>query len=320
MKKMINKCHVEGYVYDFNPDRFKVRVTGPTSKNPGTPFISGELDIAVDEVGMNVVPVHFIYMTPVYGSGKANPNFNEVKKIIENPDKTWLNSGKDGAYKVKIDGSLGLNDFVSSDGQMVAAKRVEASFVSIVSELGDEKHRSTFDIDMVITRVNHIDANPEKNIDNDYVNISGAAFNFRNALLPVDFVVKNPQGMNYFEDLGVTNSEPVFTRISGKMVNQTIKVEGSTEETAWGESAAVNTYDRKQREWVVLSSAKVPYDFGEEDVLTAEELVSASQDRQVYLADVKRRDDEYKASKATTAMAAAPVANAPKAKPAEFTF
>ena len=51
--KFINTEKIEGYVYstgkDFN--QLGERVTGENSKNPGTKYIAGDLDIVVDETG-----------------------------------------------------------------------------------------------------------------------------------------------------------------------------------------------------------------------------------------------------------------------------
>lgn len=319
MRKNVNAEHIEGYVYQASG--LALRESGETSKNPGTVYIAGDLDIAVDDNAMNVITVHFTYVTETYAkSGKTNTTFTALKRIIDEPDKTWIAGGKDNAFKVKIDTALALNDFYSADGQQVSAKRNEGGFVTIVNELCDENERNTFQMDMVITRVNHVDANPEKNIDADYTVVGGAVFNFRNDLLPVEFVVKNASGMKYFEDMGVTNAEPVYTKVWGRINSQTLKVERS-EESAFGE-ASVTTYERKSREWVITGTAKVPYDFGDENVMTTEELTTAMQNREVHWAEIKKRNDEYQASKASApaASAAKAAATSGPAKNSGFTF
>lgn len=157
---------------------------------------------------------------------------------------------------------------------------------------------------MVITNVSHIEKDEEKNIEEDYVSVRGAIFNFRNDLLPVDFKVKNVEGMKYFEDLGATNSNPIYTKVWGKIISTTI-TRTSEVESAFGE-AAVRTYSNSNKEWVITGTAKVPYDFGDENILTVEELTKAAQNREVYLAEVKKRAEDYKANKAagnTTATA-----------------
>ena len=76
------------------------------------------------------------------------------------------------------------------------------------------------------------------------------------------------------------------------------------EDSAFGESS-VRTYERKEKEWTITGTAKVTYDFGDEKVLTADELKKAMQNRETMLAEIKARSDEYRASKAATTTSAA---------------
>ena len=65
----------------------------------------------------------------------------------------------------------------------------------------------------------------------------------------------------------------------------------------------------------------VPYEFGEEGVLTVEELTKAQQNREVHLADVKKRSEEYQMSKAAKATSPASFAAAAQTIPAgQFNF
>ena len=83
MKKMINTTHIEGLVYDHKLEK---KVSGKESKNPGTEFINGILNVATDDKGMNVVPVHFSYVTATTSKGGTNNTYNALSRIIdENP-------------------------------------------------------------------------------------------------------------------------------------------------------------------------------------------------------------------------------------------
>ena len=297
--KFINTEKIEGYVYSTgsNFNQLSERVSGENSKNPGTKYIAGDLDVAVDDTGLNVITIHYTYVTETYKSGQTNNTYTALKKIIDNPDKTWVNGGKDNAFKVQCTGtSIALNDFIAGDGSKVAAIRNENGFCSIVNELGSEAERNTFTADMLITKVTHIDADPEKNIAEDFTTVSGAIFGYGPVLLPVSFVVRNEMGMNYFENLDATPSKPIFTKVWGKINCMTIKTERK-EESAFGE-AAVQTYERKSREYVITGTAKVPYDFGDEEVLTAADVNKMTQDRQVMLAEVEKRHNERQVNKA----------------------
>lgn len=300
MRKNINTEHIEGRIYQH--DLAVKTVQNNASANFGKEFISGTLDIATDEEGCNVLTVHFTYVTETTKNGGKNSTFVALQKII-NEGKAWITDGKDAATKVKVDTALALNDFYAQDDSLVSVKTNEGGFVTLVNELCDVSERNTFQADMVITAVVKTEVDEEKNIKEPFVTLRGAIFNFRNDLLPIDFVVRNEAGMKYFENLEVTNASPVYTKVWGKITCNTSTIE-RTEESAFGE-AAVKTYERKTKEWVVTGTAKLPYEFGDEQVLTVDELTKALQNREVYLADKKKANDEYKASRASTTPAAA---------------
>lgn len=309
MKKCLNKVVLEGYVYQHT---LAIKtVQNKDSDNFGKEFINGQIDIVVDDEGLNIVPVRYTYVTATTNNGAANRNYNVLKSIIDS-DKTWLNCGKD-ALKVKCDTAFALNDFYAQDGQLVSQMVQEGGFIQIVNELAPVEARNKFDVDLLITKVTRVEADEENNKP-EVCKIRGAAFNFRNAILPMDFIVKNPQGMDYFESLDVSGSNPVFAKVWGKINHITTRV-NKTEESAFGE-ASVSSYERKIKEWVITGISPTPYDFGDESVLTVEEVQKAMQDREVLLADTKKRSDEYRATKAATPAPAA----APKASKTPFNF
>lgn len=316
MQKVYNGEHIEGRVFTHD---LKIKtVQNQASANFGKEFIAGTLDVAVDEAGLNVIQIHFTYVTPTTSTGKTNVTFSELKRIIDS-GKTWLTSGKDEATKVKIDNTtLAVNDFYTQDDQLVSVMQNEGGFVTIVNDICDEIERNTFKADIVITNVTRVEKDEEKNIPEDYVVVKGNIFNFRNAIFPVEFRVENVGGMKYFEDLDASNANPVFTQVWGRINSNTIKVV-RTEESAFGEDS-VQSFERKVKKWVITGTKKVPYDFGDEKVLTEEELKKATQDREIYLADIKKRRDEYQASKSSTSAPAQVAAPSAPANKGGFTF
>ncbi len=296
MRKPINKEHVEGRVYEHN---LAIKtVQNRESANFGKEFIGGSLDIATDEDCLNIVTINFTYVTETTSKGAKNDTYAALKTIIES-GKTVMLDGKDAATMVKVDTALGVNDFYTSrNGQeeLVSAKRNEGGFVHIVNKLADEATRSTFEMDMLINGTRLVEANEERNIPADYLVVKGAVFNFRNAILPVEFIVKNEGGIKYFSSLEASNANLVFTKVWGTINSETI-VTKREEESAFGE-AAVKEYERKVREWVITGTAKETYEIGDEQSgITVAEIQKAMSDRETYLADVKKRQDEYQASK-----------------------
>ena len=314
MRKMQNSTHIEGYVYQHTLEVKTVQ--NPTSENLGKEFIAGNLEVAVDEEMTNVIPVHFTYVTPQTKSGAENRTYTALKKIIDEK-RSVVEVGKDEAIKVKIDTALAVNDFYNQQDELVTTKVNEGGFVTITtSPLCEEKGRNQFIVDMIVTNIRMVEADPEKNIPEEYMIVKGAVFNFRNALIPVEFNLKDKQGIALFESLDI-ESAPVLKHVWGRINCLTSTVE-KTEETAFGE-AAVRSYERKTKEWLITGASPAEFEFADDSQdLTPAELRQAMQDRETMLADVKKRNEEYKAQKAAGNVATA--TTAPAAKAGEFKF
>ena len=297
----INKTHIEGLVYE---STLELRVSGENSKHPGTQFIMGNLSIATDDACTNIVPVHFTYVTATTAKGNANATFGVLKDIVDKKIGTVMTVGADKAGKVRIDSAVGLNEFYSDRNgkeELVSVKRNEGGFVHVTNILApDEKTRNTFETDMLITSVNRIEGDEEKGTK-DKVIVRGVIFDFRKAILPVDFSITNERGMDYFEGLEASPKNPVFTKIWGRQISQTT-VNKTVEESAWGETL-VKEIPSTRRDWVIAGSNPEPYVWDDESTITAAELTKAMADRETYLATIKQRQDEYKAQKITPANA-----------------
>jgi len=303
---MINRTHIEGLLYQHD---LELKVTGENSKNPGTEFISGNIEIATDDAGVNIVPVHFTYVTATTSKGKANASFGTLSDIINGKLGTVMKDGADKAAKLRIDSAIGLNEFYSDRNgkeELVSVKRNEGGFIHVVNAINeDEKTRNTFEVDMIITNVSHVDADEEKQTPEKAI-VRGAIFNFRNDLMPIELSVLNPNAINYFEGLEASSKEPVFTKVKGRQVSETI-VRTIEEESAFGE-ASVREVKSTRKDFVITWAMKEPYLWDDESTITAAELKECMTKRETDLAAMKARSDEYKASKAGGAAKAAPAA------------
>lgn len=303
-KTMINQSHIEGVLYEHD---LTLKESGETSKNPGTKFISGTISIATDDAMTNIVPVHFTYVTATFGSGKPNDTFTTLSNIINGTFGSYMKDGADKAVKLRVDSALGLNEFYTDRNgkeELVSAKRNEGGFVHKVDALDeDEKVRNTFKADMVITSVKHVDADDEKNLPEKCI-VKGAIFDFRKSLLPIEFSATNPNAMRYFENLDASQKNPVFTCVWGRQVSEVV-VRQIVTESAFGEDE-VREVKNTRRDFVITGAAKEPYVWDDESSITAAELNEAIQKREVDLAAMKKRQDEYKASRNAAPKTAAP--------------
>jgi hypothetical protein len=297
MRKTINQTHLEGLLYQHS---LSLKVSGENSKNPGTQFINGTIDVATNDALTNIVTVHFSYVTPTYQkSGSANATFGVLQNIINGVTCNVIDHGADKAAKVRIDSQIGLNEFFSNRNgteELVSVKRNEGGFIHVVQTIAaTENLRDTFCADMIIkktVRQEATDNHPERMI------ISGYVFDFRNSLLPVDFMMYNPGGMDHFEAFEASEKNPVFVNVNGHQVCQTVTTIQKGESNGWGESFAQEVTST-QREFVI-TGGKDPYDWDTEESITAIEYKEKLQAREVTVAEIKQRQDEYNASRAQT--------------------
>ena len=272
-KSLINNSRIEGLLYQHTLEE---KVTGPQSKNPGTKYITGNVEIATDDALTNIVTVHFSFVTPTTSKGTANATHAVLADIISGRHGSIMGDGADKAAKLRIDSAIDLNEFYSDRN-------------------GKEEARSTFETDIVITGVKYIEADVEKQLPAKAI-VKGAIFNFRKALLPVEFSVLNENAIKYFESLNASSSAPVFTKVKGRQISETIK-RTITEESAFGE-ASVREVESTRKDFVITWAQQNPYAWDSEESMTANELKEMMAARETTLATIKQRQDEYKASKA----------------------
>lgn len=288
-QKMINQVTIAGRLYQH--DLQLKTVQNEASANKGMEFMSGTIEVATDDECTNIVPIHYTYIPRLTKKGSVDSRFIALQNIM-NGAKCVVADGVDAAMKLKVQSNLGLNDFYNNNDELVSAKRNESGFITVLSTL-DGEERNKFTMDMVIAQATDVEANEERNIP-AHVRLRGYVFDFRNATLPVEFMVVNEQGMKYFSDL--VEDGPVFTKVWGHQDYKTIKTVQKSE-AAFGEDE-VTTYDRKKRDWIVTGTQKMTYEFDDESAdLTPEELKAKIADREVYLAEVKKRADEWKAQR-----------------------
>lgn len=293
-KKIMNRTHIEGFLYQHN-----LQYREGSKKNPDVPFIMGTIDIATDEEITNIVPIHFSYVTAKTSKGKDNSAFPILMNIINKTYKSVMEHGKDNATKFTVDSAIGLNEFFidGDDGQLelVSAKRNEGGFIRVTNELeADKSKRSTFKCDMIITGARHIDADDERELPEKCI-VKGYTFDFRSALLPVEFSVTHPAAISYFEGLEASEREPFYTNVSGQQISEVI-VRKIEEESAFGE-ASVREVRRTRKDFVINWSAKEPYLWDDEGSITAAEMKKLLAEREIYKATLKSNRDEWLANR-----------------------
>ena len=314
MRQMVNRVLLQGKVYDHS---LKLRTVQREGENFGKEFINGTVSIATDDKNLNIVQVHYTYVTPLFKNGKENRNFSILKRIMDKGESVVGAKDDVEPLLVKIESSIDCSDFYPNGGdELVSAQRVSDGFISIVKALSDDpRERNKFESDTLLIGATKHEVDPEKNVTEAYMELRAAVFGYGGVLKPVRLVVKNPAAFSYFENLEPTTAKPALVNLWGRIENVTVKTE-KTVESAFGEDK-VETATHSVREWIVTGASKEPLPFGDEGVLTKDELVKLQADRETHLAEVKARAKEYAEQKKSSA----PVNTAPaKVADGEFDF
>lgn len=283
-KNIFNSVHLEGLLYSH---KLEEKVTKEGSKNPGTPYIKGSIDIATDDECLNIVSVYFGYTAQKYSSGKENLNYNMLKNIISGAYKNVMHDGAEAAARFSVDSAIALNEFYGRDNALVSQMRTE-SVITRLKPIGTfnekESERNRFVMDTVVTNVKFVEGDDEKQT-RDKVVVSGYGFGYKNALLPVSFVSYHPGAIDYFQNV----EKPLMTKITGTQKNQTI-VKTITEESAFG-VPEVREIKSNVREFVITNASE-PYTWDDDSSITADEFNKLKGEREIYLASLKTQAEE----------------------------
>lgn len=300
--KMTNTMSVRGYVFSHNLQK---RV----SKKTGEDFISGTLNIATDDTAVNVVPVNFAYVTPTYRNGNANATYQLLESIINGESKTFENAGTN-ATRVRIDGDIEVNDWITRDGELASPKRMRGGFIHELrpdEAIGNAPVR--FEADMLIQTA----ASRESSDGSEYLELKGFVFNYRNDVLPVTLSSSGKAGMDFFEAQDISPSTPYFGKVWGTIQTNTVVTQAETDASEVGFGApAVQTSTRTFRSWEV-TGANVNLGM-DESTITEEELKAALVKRENDLAEVRKRWEERQGNASSNAGFPANTAPAAAAK------
>lgn len=288
MRNWKNSVEVNGYVYSHT---LQVKKTGEHSRVPGTEFITGTVNVAIDDEMLTVIPVNFGYVTEFFnkknsdGTQKKNDTFALLKRLIDNNEVVEnIAYGAAGAMHIRIQGDIECNDFISrKTGELVSTQRIRGGFAH-TGYTSDEK-MARFKTDMLITNYAEKESEDGEPL---YGTLSGYVFNYRNEFMPVKFTVRVEKGMKYFEDQDIA-AEPMLTHVWGNIVNTTVERKIEVE-TAFG-APYVSSTTKSFRSWDVSASYE-PYDFGEEEVMTMEDVKAGLKAREEKLANLKKNQKD----------------------------
>lgn len=239
--------------------------------------IAGTVSIEASEDGA-IVDVRF-FAKPKYKSGKINKTYNILEDMIAGNYLTIVNDGADADW-ISIDGEINIDYYVGRDGaksvdDLGKSQKIRGSFVNANK---NHDYENSWRCDMLITRVEEIEEDAEKNRAHA-ARIHGYILDsFNERALGAKFDVVDEAAMNYVLGLAVEQENPLYSSVRGEFrkITTLIKREG-----AFSDDEIIEYDDLK---WVLTWMPKGAYTFGED--ITEDEY-------KAYLANL----DEYKKEK-----------------------
>lgn len=278
----INDAKIRGYVFSHTLQERE----STSEKTKGQKYIFGNVNIATDEELINVIPISF-FVNEKTAKGTTNATFTNLRQIIEE-----FQESNPKAMRVRVDGSVDVNDFYNREGELVSAKRVRGSFLHFLNaneEIGDNP--AYFETEAFFQSC----AEKEGNQGNPYLELKGFVFNYRGDVLPVSFTSSSEAGMNFFNNCGISTSEPYFGKVWGNIVSTVVEVEKEADDSSVGfGTQVVQPTTRTFRTWEIIG-ANVPAEL-DESTVTLTEVAAKVQEREGRLAELKARTDERNAS------------------------
>ena len=311
-----NEANVRGYVFEHS---LEARVTGSDSRNPGVNFITGAIQVAVDEDCTNVVPVHFSFVPEKFNNGRENATYTNLKQLI-GENNTVNRVGKQNAARVRISGNIEINDFYTRDDELVSAQRLRGSFCHFLNVTEPLEGGAIFKGDMLITFAGEQEY-PTTG-DTHYA-LMGFMFDWNKAVLPVNFDATTKEGEKFFESQDITPSTPYFGTVWGSINSTTVEqaAQEPVENIGFGAPVVSEARTFTSRVWGV-EGATMPLEL-DETTVTAEDVQKALQDRETYLAEQKARAAAYRARQengASTAFGGPKVEKTSPTKDFDFKF
>lgn len=277
----INNVELRGYVFSHTLQERE----STSDRTKGQKYISGLINIATDDEAVNVVPVNF-YVMELTRKGTVNATFTNLKQIIET-GMTYEQHGTD-ANRVRVSGSIDVNDFYNREGNLVTGKRVRGSFLHFLNaneQIGTNPAR--FEAEVLLQAA----IERESSDGSEYLSLQGFAFNYRKQPLPVTFSISSEAGMNFFQNEDISAQRPYFGKVWGNIVSNVVVTETEADDSnvAFG-APMVQSTTRTFRTWEVVGANT---NLGLDDsTITQEELNAGIAEREAMLAELKARTEE----------------------------
>lgn len=293
LKQAENSVKIEGILSEIDLK------TGTTNKNGKTiEYIGGSIKVRVNQIlnGQEVeldIPV-YMFSNKLKNDGGPNPAYASIERVM-NEYVSIAAGGIDAADRVRItNANIRMNEYYGQTGNLNSYPRINASFVTKVTDLSKYNPEASFSVVFMIAAMGYETDKDGVQIENRF-KIRGILPQYGGKVDVVDFYATNP---NVIDAVSSYWGEKDTVKINGKL-NFTSAVEERMVEVDFGEPR-MERRTISVSELIITGGTQTPLegDFAFDE----DEINAALKERQANLAALK----EKAKSKESGAKAAAP--------------
>ena len=293
LKQAENSVKIEGILSEIDLK------TGTTNKNGKTiEYIGGSIKVRVTQTinGKEVdleIPV-FMFSNKLKNDGNPNPAYDSIHRVMT--EYTSIAAGGiDAADRVRItNANIRMNEYYGQTGSLNSYPRINASFVTKVTDLTKFNPEASFSAVFVIAAMGPETDRDGVAIENRY-KIRGILPQYGGKVDVVDFYATTP---SVIDAVSTYWTEKDTVKINGKL-NFTSVVEEKMVEVDFGEPR-LERRTVSVSELIITGGTQTPLDG--EFAYDEDEITAALQERQAYLAELKTKAKQKETSaKATPA-------------------
>ena len=286
LKQAENSVKIEGILSEIDLK------TGTTTKNGKTiEYIGGSIKVRVTQTinGQEVdleIPV-YMFSNKLKNDGNPNPAYDSIARVM-NEYVSIAAGGMESADRIRItNANIRMNEYYSQTGTLNSYPRINASFVTKVTDLTKFNPEASFSVVFMIAAMGYETDKEGVQIENRF-KIRGILPQYGGKVDVIDFYATNP---NVIDAVSSYWSEKDTVKINGKL-NFTSTVEEKLVEVDFGEP-------RKERrtvsvsELIITGGTQTPLDG--DFAFDEDEINAALQARQAYLAELKTKAKQKEA-------------------------
>ena len=289
LKQAENSVKIEGILSEIDLK------TGTSNKNgKTTEYIGGSIKIRVTQVlnGKNVdldIPV-FMFSNKLKNDGNPNPAYASIERVM-NEYVSIAAGGIDAADRVRItNANIRMNEYYGQGGQLNSYPRINASFVTKVTDLTKFNPEATFSAVFMIAAMGH-ETDRDGVQKEDRFKIRGILPQYGGKVDVVDFYATTPSVISAVSSYW---SEKDTVKVNGKL-NFTSVVEEKMVEVDFGEPR-MERRTVSVSELIITGGTQTPLDG--DFAFDEDEINEALKARQAYLAELKEKAKDKEPKKA----------------------